>query len=169
MMQAVRGEYKGSGKTVLESRSRKGGDGSAILFVIIFIIIMIIISRAARRRGYGYSRRGPFVGPFIGGWAEGAAAAGRVEEVRVAGSAGSVAEEGAADLVAEELVASSGWSYSFRERRGVNVTYKPTGCRASKPLVLREVKRQRGAQCLFALISFHSVVSRRNPAMMAKV
>ena len=66
MMQAVRGEYKGSGKTVLESRSRKGGDGSAILFVIIFIIIMIIISRAARRRGYGYSGRGPFV--FIGGW-----------------------------------------------------------------------------------------------------
>ena len=71
MMQAVRGEYKGSGKTVLESRSRKGGDGSAILFVIIFIIIMIIISRAARRRGYGYSGRGPFVGPFIGGWGGG--------------------------------------------------------------------------------------------------
>jgi uncharacterized protein len=71
MMQAVRGEYKGSGKTALESRSRNGGDGSAILFLILFILFMIMISRAARKGGRGYSRSGPFVGPYFGGWGSG--------------------------------------------------------------------------------------------------
>ena len=71
MMQAVRGEYKGSGKTVAESRGRGANNGSAFLFVIIFIIVMIMIARASRKRGRGFSSRGPFIGPFIGGWGGG--------------------------------------------------------------------------------------------------
>jgi uncharacterized protein len=71
MMQAVRGEYKGSGKTVAESRGRGANNGSALLFVIIFIIVMIMIARASRKRGRGFSSRGPFIGPFIGGWGGG--------------------------------------------------------------------------------------------------
>ena len=70
MLQAVRGEYKGSGKTVAEGRGNTG-NGTPVLFVIIFILVMIMIARASRRRGYGYSGRGPFVGPFIGGWGGG--------------------------------------------------------------------------------------------------
>jgi uncharacterized protein len=68
MMQAVRGEYKGTGKTVKESRGGNSGNASAFLFLIIFIIVMIMIARASRRRGRGFSGRGPFIGPFLGGW-----------------------------------------------------------------------------------------------------
>jgi uncharacterized protein len=71
MMQAVRGEYKGTGKTVQESRGGKSGNANGFLFLIIFIVVMIMIARASRRRGYGYSGRGPFIGPFIGGWGGG--------------------------------------------------------------------------------------------------
>ena len=71
MMQAVRGEYKGSGKTVAESRGSGANNGSALLFVVIFIIVMIMIARASRKRGRGFSSRGPFIGPFIGGWGGG--------------------------------------------------------------------------------------------------
>lgn len=71
MMQAVRGEYKGTGKTVLESRDRNSGNVSALVFVIIFIIVMIMIARASKKRGRGFSSRGPFIGPFIGGWGGG--------------------------------------------------------------------------------------------------
>jgi uncharacterized protein len=71
MMQAVRGEYKGSGKTVAESRGTRVNNGSAFLFVIIFIIVMILIARASRKRGRGFSSRGPFIGPFFGGWGGG--------------------------------------------------------------------------------------------------
>ena len=72
MLKAVRGEYKGGGKTVAESRrqSSSGGNGCAIAFFA-FIIAMIIlgrISRRGRRRGWGYSG---FGGPFIGGWGSG--------------------------------------------------------------------------------------------------
>ena len=51
---AIRGEYKGSGKTVAE---RKGGGGvSGLLPFIIFVIVLIIISRVIRKfGGYGYS------------------------------------------------------------------------------------------------------------------
>jgi len=68
---AIRGEYTGSGKTALESRNHNGGDGSALLFLILFIFLMIMISRAARKKGYGYARQGPFVGPYFGGWGGG--------------------------------------------------------------------------------------------------
>lgn len=70
MMQAVRGEYKGSGKTDLEKS--KGGASRFPMGMIIFVLILIffIYTRFARtvRRGYGYSGRG---GPFIGGFGGG--------------------------------------------------------------------------------------------------
>lgn len=69
MMQAVRGEYKGTGRTHAET------DGGAQRFpfgAIIFVLIVIFIigSRLRRtmRRGYGYSGWG---GPFIGGFGGG--------------------------------------------------------------------------------------------------
>lgn len=78
MMQAVRGEFKGTGKT---RREEQGGPHTvplgAIIFVLIVIfIIMMNLRRTARRgrRGYGYSGwGGPFIGGFGGGggWSSG--------------------------------------------------------------------------------------------------
>src|SRR6476469_6279309 len=71
---AIRGEYKGSGKTVAEGKG--GGAFTSVLPFIIFVIVLIIISRLIRKfGGYGYSSRGG--GPvFIptgggGGWSSG--------------------------------------------------------------------------------------------------
>src|SRR2546429_7591308 len=44
---AIRGEYKGSGKTVAEQRSKTGAPG--FLLFIIFVIVLIVISRVVRR------------------------------------------------------------------------------------------------------------------------
>jgi len=69
---AIRGEYKGSGKTGAE---RKGGGGVfGVLPFIAFIIVLIIISRLFRKLGgYGYSSRGggPVFIPSGGGWSSG--------------------------------------------------------------------------------------------------
>ena len=70
---AIRGEYKGSGKTVAE---RQGGGGAitGILPFIIFIIVLIMLSRLARKKGgYGYSSGGggPIFIPSGGGWSSG--------------------------------------------------------------------------------------------------
>jgi uncharacterized protein len=73
IFKAIRGEYKGSGKTVAEEHRRNGGAPS-FLFFIIFVIALIVISRILRRLGgYGYSsgRSGPVffpVGGSGGGW-----------------------------------------------------------------------------------------------------
>ncbi len=79
MMQAVRGEYKGSGKTHKEATGRAQGlPVGVILFIL--IVIFIIISRSGRRgrRGYGYSGwGGPFIGGFGGGgWSGGGSGGG---------------------------------------------------------------------------------------------
>ena len=72
---AIRGEYKGSGKTVEEQRGKAGAPG--FLFFIVFIIVLIVISKIVRRLGgYGYSSRGggPVflpVGGGGGGWSSG--------------------------------------------------------------------------------------------------
>src|SRR5213594_878796 len=72
---AVRGEYKGSGKTVAERRGNTGAP--SLLFFVIFVIVLIVISRVVRRlAGYGYSsgRGGPIflpVGGGGGGWSSG--------------------------------------------------------------------------------------------------
>jgi uncharacterized protein len=67
---AIRGEYKGSGKTVAEKHGAGGGGAPSLLFFIIFVIALIIISRVIRRLGgYGYSsgRGGPIFFPVGGG------------------------------------------------------------------------------------------------------
>ena len=65
MMQAVRGEYKGTGKTQKEKNSGAGGFPLGLIIFVLIVIIMIV-SRLNRtvRRGYGYSGWG---GPGIGG------------------------------------------------------------------------------------------------------
>jgi uncharacterized protein len=69
---AIRGEYKGSGKTVAEAHSSGGFSG--VLPFIIFVIVLIIISRVIRKLGgYSYSSRGggPVFIPSGGGWSSG--------------------------------------------------------------------------------------------------
>ena len=70
---AIRGEYKGSGKTVAE---RGGSGASRLLPFLIFVVVLIVISRVIRRLGgYGYSsgRGGPVFLPTGGGggWSSG--------------------------------------------------------------------------------------------------
>ena len=71
---AIRGEYKGSGKTVAESHGVTGVVSNILPFII-FMIVLMLLSRFFRKRGYGYSSRGG--GPvFIpsgggGGWSSG--------------------------------------------------------------------------------------------------
>ena len=69
---AIRGEYKGSGKTAAERQS-SGGVFSLLPFII-FIIVLVIISRVIRKAGgYSYSSRGggPVFIPSGGGWSSG--------------------------------------------------------------------------------------------------
>ncbi|HEY1583889.1 MAG TPA: TPM domain-containing protein [Chthoniobacterales bacterium] len=75
MMQAVRGEYKGSGKTHKEATKGKVQGFPLGAIIVVLIVIFIIMSRFRRtvRRGYGYSGwGGPFIGGFGGGgWSGG--------------------------------------------------------------------------------------------------
>jgi uncharacterized protein len=74
---AIRGEYKGSGKTVTEG---KGGSAfTGLLPFIIFVIVLFILSRLFRKLGgYGYSSRGggPVFIPSGGGWSSGGGGSG---------------------------------------------------------------------------------------------
>ena len=79
MLKAVRGEYKGSGKTVAENRGG-ASHGFNFAFFIFFIVVLVIISRLTWAvGGYGYSSRrgGPvflpmsFGGRGGGGWSSG--------------------------------------------------------------------------------------------------
>jgi uncharacterized protein len=65
---AIRGEYKGSGKTTREGQSRSTGGMGFLLFLIVVIIFFFATRRGRRGGGYGYSGMG---GPFIGGWSGG--------------------------------------------------------------------------------------------------
>jgi uncharacterized protein len=74
---AIRGEYKGSGKTVAEGKG--GGAVTGVLPFIIFIIVLFILSRLFRKLGgYGYSSRGggPVFIPSGGGWSSGGGSGG---------------------------------------------------------------------------------------------
>jgi uncharacterized protein len=68
ILKAIRGEYRGTGKTNAE---RSDGAGTAGLLVFLFVLVVFLIAvRASRRRG-GYRYTG-FGGPFItGGWGGG--------------------------------------------------------------------------------------------------
>jgi uncharacterized protein len=80
MMQAVRGEYKGSGRTHKEGESGSAGAFPVGLIIFVIIVIFIIASRFGRkaRRGYGYSGwGGPYIGGFGGGgWSGGGSSGG---------------------------------------------------------------------------------------------
>ena len=70
IFKAIRGEYKGSGKTVAE-RQGVGDVVSGVLPLIIFVIVLIILSRLSRKLGgYSYTSRGggPVFIPSGGGW-----------------------------------------------------------------------------------------------------
>jgi len=78
ILKAIRGEYKGSGKTVAE---RKGVAGvvSNVFPFIVFIIVLMLLSRLTRKMGgYGYSsgRGGPIFIPSGGGWSSGGGGSG---------------------------------------------------------------------------------------------
>jgi uncharacterized protein len=69
---AIRGEYKGSGKTVAEQHHTGGGLGLFyfIFFFLVFVVVLSAISALIRPRGgYGYSsqRGGPIFFPVGGG------------------------------------------------------------------------------------------------------
>ncbi len=69
MMQAVKGEYKGTGKTRQESATGSGGFPFGLIIFLIIIAFFIFKNRSRKgRRGYGYSQLG---GPFIGGFGGG--------------------------------------------------------------------------------------------------
>jgi len=78
ILRAIRGEYRGSGKTVAENRGGAGHGFNFALFVF-FIFVLVIISRLMRAAsGYGYSSRrgGPVFLPMGfggggGGWSSG--------------------------------------------------------------------------------------------------
>jgi uncharacterized protein len=80
ILKAVRGEYKGSGKTVAEQH--RGSGPPNLLFFIIFVIALVLISRVIRRLGgWGYSSRrgGPIFIPMGGGgggWSSGGGGSG---------------------------------------------------------------------------------------------
>jgi uncharacterized protein len=76
ILKAIRGEYRGTGKTALENRGNARPGFNVALFVF-FVVALIIVSRLMRAMGgYGYSSRrsGPIflpIGGGGGGWSSG--------------------------------------------------------------------------------------------------
>jgi uncharacterized protein len=69
ILKAIRGEYKGTGKTALEKRGT-AGPGFNIALFFFFVVALMIISRLMRAMGgYSYSsgRSGPVFVPMFGG------------------------------------------------------------------------------------------------------
>ena len=73
MIAATRGEYRGTGRTVAQTRggqSRGGTSNSTIIFIVLFFIFLAIVrSRSRRSVVYGRGGRGIWTGPspWIGG------------------------------------------------------------------------------------------------------
>ena len=62
---AIRGEYKGSGKTVRESESSgQSGTAGLLIFFVLLIIILVAMRTSRRFGGYRYTGGG---GPFVSG------------------------------------------------------------------------------------------------------
>ena len=82
MMQAVQGEYKGTGRTNAEGKeTRPALPFGLVIFIFILIIVVMSQLRRKGRRGYGYSNwGGPFIGGFGGGsgggWSSGSSGGG---------------------------------------------------------------------------------------------
>jgi uncharacterized protein len=71
IQKAIRGEYKGTGRTARDAHSQGNGKVGFILFFFIFVIVLIVIGRMSRRKGRRGYRYSSFGGPFIGGWSSG--------------------------------------------------------------------------------------------------
>src|SRR5438045_5461265 len=52
ILKAVRGEYKGTGKTVRERSSGRRNFGGNVIFFLFFVAVLLILSRIRPRRGY---------------------------------------------------------------------------------------------------------------------
>ncbi|HYR21653.1 MAG TPA: TPM domain-containing protein [Chthoniobacterales bacterium] len=81
IFKAVRGEYKGTGKTARERHSETGNFGGNLVFFVLFIIVALILSRLGRKRGYHYSSSGAGWAWALGsggggGWSSGGGGAG---------------------------------------------------------------------------------------------
>jgi uncharacterized protein len=68
ILQQIRGEYKGTGRTVNDRRTRSPVGG---FLPLIFIVIVLFIIIGSRRRGTVYSRGGRYYGSGWGGWGGG--------------------------------------------------------------------------------------------------
>jgi uncharacterized protein len=70
ILKAIRGEYKGTGRTKAEGQQTGSSRGPGCLLIgfICLALFLFAIRGGRRRRGYGYSGMG---GPFIGGWGGG--------------------------------------------------------------------------------------------------
>jgi uncharacterized protein len=75
IFKAIRGEYKGSGKTVRESGSTQNSPAGLLIFFFVLVIILLAIRASRRLGGYRYTGGG---GPFVsgnwgsgGGWSSG--------------------------------------------------------------------------------------------------
>jgi uncharacterized protein len=80
IFKAIRGEYKGSGKTVVESHGASGVVSNILPFIVFIIVLMLLSHMLRKRGGYGYSSRrgGPvFIpGGGGGGWSSGGSGGG---------------------------------------------------------------------------------------------
>jgi uncharacterized protein len=70
ILQAIRGEYKGTGRTVRETRGSEKGSMLVpnLLLFFFFMMLLFFLSRLKRQGGYRYSSSG---GPYVGGWSSG--------------------------------------------------------------------------------------------------
>jgi uncharacterized protein len=75
-MAAVRGEYRGTGRTAADPRRNNSGGGSWIIPFLVFGFVIFSLIRSRSRRDVVYGRRGrrafwpgndPWGGPFGGG------------------------------------------------------------------------------------------------------
>jgi uncharacterized protein len=58
IFKAIRGEYKGTGKTVRERHGEGSSFAGNLIFFLFFVIFLLFISRLKPRRGYHYSSSG---------------------------------------------------------------------------------------------------------------
>lgn len=69
MMAAVRGEYRGTGRTNADARNQSSGGNAGLIFLVIFALIFLSGLRSASRRQTMYGRRGPrTIWVDRGGW-----------------------------------------------------------------------------------------------------